>query len=521
MRSTVTAPARRWPRWRRNGLAAAAALVLAGCAVGPDFKTPDAPNVTDASHPYSAAPLPAQTAGAPTPGGAPQRLEPGADVPAQWWQMFGSPPLDALVRAALAHSPSLVAAQAALAQAQETYAADAGAKLLPSVSGQAGATREHASQAASTVPGGSTFSLYNTSVNVSYAIDAFGATRRTLEGLQAQVDYQRFQVEAAYLSLTGNLVTAAIQEASLRAQLRATLDVVDAQQQSLSVLQQQARLGAIAQQAVLAQRTQIAQTRALLPALEKALGQARHQIAALAGHLPGDGGLPEFELDSLRLPLALPVSLPSALVRQRPDIQASEALLHAASAQVGVATANQYPQFTLSASLAVQSGQLDKLFSASSQAWSLGAGLLAPIFNGGALQAQRRAAEAAYRMAQAQYQQTVLGAFVEVANALRALDSDAKALQAQANAESLARQSLSLLQQQYDVGALAVLPLLDAQRAVQQTRIARVQAQAARYADSAALFQALGGGWWNRGELAAAQGAAAFAPLPPPSGAAR
>jgi len=490
--------------------AIALALSLAGCAVGPDFKPPAPPRVADAAQPYTATPLPAATASAPGRGGAAQRYALGQDVPALWWQVFQSPALDRLIRSALEHSPTLASAQAALRQAQELYNADAGSKQLPAVTGQAGAARTRASEAASSVPGGITYNLFNASVNVSYSIDAFGATRRELEGLQAGIDLQRWQVEAAYLALTANLVTAAIQEASLRAQLQATLDVIAAQERSLAVVEQQGRLGAVAQQAVLAQRTQLAQTRAALPALDKALEQTRQQLAVLAGRLPDDREMPEFTLASLQLPRELPVTLPSELLRQRPDIQASEALLHAASAQVGVATANQYPQFTLSGSAGAQSLTLDKLFSGPARAWSLGGSVLGPLFNGGALQARRRAAEAAYDQALAQYQQTVLGAFLNVANTLRALDSDARALQAQAEAEALALQSLDLVAQQYQAGAVSSLALLDAERSVQQTRIAVVQAQAARYADTAALFQALGGGWWNRSELAQAAPPPAF-----------
>ena len=487
--------------WQRTSLAASIALALTACAVGPDFKPPDAPQAA-ADHPYTPAPLPAQTASAPGAGGAPQRFVSGDDIPAQWWQVYRSEPLDQLIRSALARSPTLASAQAALRQAQESYNADAGSKRLPSVTGQLGATRERVSEASSGVPGGSVFSLYSASVDVSYTIDAFGATRRELEGLQATVDYQRYQVEAAYLSLTANVVTTAIQEASLRAQLKATRDVLDAEAQSLAVVEKQAGLGGVARSAVIAQRVQLAQTRATLPALEKSLAQTRHQLAVYAGRLPSEDGLPEFGLESLQLPQDLPLSLPSSLVRQRPDIRASEALLHEASAQIGVATANLYPQLTLSGSIGAQSLKADKLFSSGSTAWSVGAGLLQPIFNGGSLQAKKRGAVAAFDAAQAQYQQTVLNAFLNVANTLRALDSDADALRAQAEAEALAHESLDLVSRQYKLGAVSYLSLLDSQRGYQQARVGLVQAQAARYADTAALFQALGGGWWNRPELA-------------------
>jgi NodT family efflux transporter outer membrane factor (OMF) lipoprotein len=492
---------------RRTRAAAALALGLfwlAGCAVGPDFKTPPAPVIADGSHPYTPVAVPAQTASAPGAGGASQRLVMGQDIPAQWWQLFRSAPLDRLIRSALTQSPTLASAQAALRQAQEQYSADAASRQWPGVTGEVGVTRERASQIASGVKGGAVYTLYNASVNVSYTVDAFGGSRRELEGLLAAVDYERYQVEAADLALTANVVTTAIQEASLRAQLQATQEVIATEASSLQVVEKQASLGAVPRSAVLAQQTQLAQTRATVPALDKALAQTRHQLAVYAGRLPGDSGLPEFSLDSLELPQELPLSLPSSLLRQRPDIQASEALLHQASAQIGVATANLYPQITLSGSVGAQSIQLDKLFSASSSAWSLGGGLLQPIFNGGALQARKRAAQAAFEQAQAQYQQTVLNAFLNVANTLRALDSDAQALSAQADAEGLAQQSLELTSQQYRVGAVSYLALLDAQRSYQQTRLGLAQAQATRYADTAALFQALGGGWWNRDATARA-----------------
>jgi len=491
------------PRTRRGiGVTVSIASILAGCAVGPDFKVPEPPSVANVTSPYTPVPVPDQTASAPGVGGAAQRFVNGQDIPALWWEAFRSDALDRLIRSALANSPTLAAAQAALRQARETYNADAGARQWPSVNGQLGVTRQRESQAASNAPGGVDFTLYNASVNVSYTVDAFGATRRELEGLQAAIDYQQYQVEATYLALTANVVTTAIQEASLRAQRRATEDVIEAESASLALVQRQATLGAVARGAVLAQQTQLAQTRATLPALDKALAQTRHQLAVYAGRLPSDAGLPEFSIDSLQLPQELPVSLPSALARQRPDIRASEALLHQASAQIGVATANLYPQITLSGSVGAQSLQLDKLFSGPSAAWSVGAGLLQPLFNGGSLQAKKRAAVAAYEQADAQYRQTVLNAFLNVANTLRALDSDAQTLSAQALAEGLARESLDLVTRQYQLGAVSYLGLLDAQRSYAQTRIALVQAQAARYADTAALFQALGGGWWGRAELA-------------------
>lgn len=468
---------------------------LSGCALGPDFKQPAAPAGADGG--YTPTPLPQQTASAPGTGGAAQQFAFGQEIPAQWWTLFRSPALDQLIRNALAQNPNMAAAEAVLREARENYNAQAGTLVYPSVSGQLGAARQKTSVASAGAAAG-VFNLYNASVNVAYSPDVFGATRRTLEGAQAAVDYQRFQLEATYLALSANVVTTAIQEASLRAQLQATREVLDALTRQLNVIEKQFEYGAIPRTTVLSQRNQVAQVAATVAPLEKALAAARHQLSVLAGKLPGEGGMPEFTLDSLTLPEQLPVSLPSALVRQRPDIRASEELLHQASAAIGVATAAQYPQITLSGSIGSASQTFGKLFESNTNAWSLAAGLTQPIFNGGALSARRRAAEAAYDGAAAQYRATVLAAFQNVADALRALDADAAALKAQAEAETLARESLTLAEQQYKLGGISYLVLLDAQRSYQQTHINLVQAQAARYADTAALFQALGGGWWNR-----------------------
>ncbi len=499
----------RRPPWRNTALAIAVGMALTACAVGPDFHAPEAPRVADASRPYTPVAAAAQTASAPGAAGAAQVFVDGRDIPATWWEIFHSAPLDALIRSALAQSPTLAAAQATLRQAQENYAADYGARQFPSISGQLTGARQRSAIDSGGVPAGSTYNLFSAGLDLSYTIDAFGGNRRELEGARAAVDYQRYQVEAAYLSLTSNVVATAIQAASLAAQLQATSDVVDAENKSLGVISKQVELGALARSAVLQQRTLVAQTQAQIPALQKALAQTRHQLAVLAGRLPGDDGLPAFDLASLDLPRELPVSLPSELVRQRPDVRASEALLHEASAQIGVATANLYPQITLSGGVNRQSLKLDKLFDTGTTGWSLAAGLVQPIFNGGSLQARKRAAVAGYDAAQAQYQQTVLNAFLGVANALRAIDTDAEALRTQAQAEALARESLDLVTRQYQLGAVSYLSSLDSQRSYLQARVALVQAQAARYADTAALFQALGGGWWNRPDAVVATGAAA------------
>jgi len=481
-----------------------AILVLSGCAVGPDYRPPEAPSVKT----YTAEGLPAETARARGTAGTVQRFNAGRDIPAEWWALFQSDQLDQVIREALHNNPTLAAAQATLRQARENLKAVAGSALFPSVNANASATRQKISGAAFGQPDNnfSPFTLYNASVQVSYPLDFFGGARRELEALKSQVDFQAFQLEAAYLTISANIVTTAIREASLRAQLRAMEEITVSEEKQLALVERQFQLGAVSRPDVLAQRAQLGQTRAQVPPLEKALFQTRHQLAVLAGKMPGDSGtVPTFELDMLRLPEDLPVSLPSTFVRQRPDIRASESLLHAANAQIGVAAANMLPQINLNASYGSEAVRTGALFSSGSGVWSLGAGLTQPIFHGGELTARKRAAVAAYDQAAAQYRAEVLQAFQNVADVLRALDADARALKAESEASDAAEESYELTQKQFSLGAVNYLSLLNAQRQYQQTRISLVQAQAARYADTVALFQSLGGGWWNRTENSGAK----------------
>jgi len=475
-------------------------LLLAGCMVGPDFRRPDAPS-TDR---YTEKPLPPETASTnAATGGAAQRFVAGGDLPAQWWSLYRSEPLDQMIRSGLADSPTLAAARATLRQAQENLIAQTGALMYPQVDANLSASRQKISNATFGLPGAQPiFNLYNASVNVSYTLDVFGGNRRQLEGLQSLVDYQNYQLEGAHLALTGNIVTAAIREAGLRAEIESTRQILAAEQEQVRRVTRQFDLGGVGRLELVAQRAQAAQTEATLPPLESQLAQTRHLLAVLIGKLPSETVVPEFSLDTLHLPEEIPVSIPSDLVRQRPDIRASEALLHQASAQIGVATANLYPQITLTGSFGAQSNQLHNLFAGPSL-WSIGAGLLQPLFHGGALEAERRAALAAYDAALAQYQETVLQAFRNVADVLRALDDDARTVKAQAEAEVLARDTLDLTRKQYQLGGTSYLTLLVAQRQYNAAQFALVLAQANRYADTAALFQALGGGWWNRGDAAA------------------
>jgi NodT family efflux transporter outer membrane factor (OMF) lipoprotein len=502
----------RRPPWRTTAMSVAVGLALSACAVGPDFHAPDAPKVADASHAYTPAALPAMPASAASPSYVAQRFVDGQDVSATWWEAFQSPALNALVQSALAHSPTVTAAQAALRQAEETYRAEYGSRVFPSVSANLSAARQrYALAQGEGIPAGATGNLFQGGLDLSYTLDIVGGNRRELESVRAAIDFQRYQVEATWLSLTSSVVATAIQEASLRAQLKVTQEVIENETKSLDVITRQVQLGALARSAVLQQQTLIAQSRAQLPALEKTLAQTRHQLAVLAGRLPGEEGLPTFDIDTLTLPRELPLSVPSALVRQRPDVRASEAQLHEASAQIGVATAALYPQITLSAGVDRQSLKLDKLFDTGVTGWKLLAGLTQPIFNGGALQARRRAAVAAYDAAQAQYQSTVLNAFLDVANTLRAIDTDADAVVATADAERLANESQALVARQYQLGAVSYLASLDAQRTWLSTRVSLVQARATRFTDTAALFQALGGGWWNAPDAVASAASASSA----------
>ncbi|MDR3580465.1 MAG: efflux transporter outer membrane subunit [Oryzomonas sp.] len=477
-------------------LVAAVCLAMCGCMVGPDFHVPAAPAATG----YTATALPAETVSTPAAGGAAQHFMLGADIPAQWWQMFHNPELDHLIRQALKDNPTLAAAQATLIQAQENLRARSGSVYYPSVDASFTGTRQQASGAAFGQPNAGTFvfSLLSATVGVSYALDVFGGGRRELEGLRSQVDYQRFQLEGTYLTLASNIVAAAVKDASLRAQLKATREIITLQERQLALVERQFQLGGASRTDTLAQQAQLAQSRTGLPPLEKELAQTRNLLAVYTGKLPSEAALPVFDLKKLNLPGELPLSLPSSLVRQRPDIRASEELLHAAGAQVGVATANLYPQITLNGSMGSQATSLQDLFAPGTFIWSLGAGLTQPLFHGGELTAKRRAAIAALDQAGAQYRETLLQAFQNVADVLQAIESDAAALKAQAEAERSARDSLELTQRQFALGAVNYLLLLNAERQHQQALLSLVQAQAARVADSAALFQALGGGWWNR-----------------------
>jgi NodT family efflux transporter outer membrane factor (OMF) lipoprotein len=492
----------------QNYLMVSVAVVgLAGCTLGPDFFHPTPPAIVG----YTSAPLPPETASADTIAGDAQRFLQDTDVPGQWWSLFRSPVLDSLVEQSLRANPDIDAAQAALRQAHESYLAQEG-PLFPQVNGTAAVSRQETSANGRAL--GAPFNLFNASVSVSYLVDVFGAVRRSVEASGALEENSRFQLEATYLTLTSNVITAAIQEASLDAQIAAIQDIITAQAQELDLLNQQFELGAVARGDVLAQQSQLASTQASLPPVQKQLEQTRNTLAILTGRFPAENQMPNLQLTDLQLPPDLPLSLPSKLIEQRPDIRASEALLHSASAQVGVATANLFPQFTITGSVIESSNEVGAFFSGTNTGWSVVAGLTAPIFRGGTLRAQERAAYDVFDRSAAQYRSTVLNAFANVANVLAALQLDAENVKTQLYAEQTAQQSLDITQERFQAGAIAYLSLLDAQRTYQQARIALVIAQANRFADTVALFQALGGGWWNRQDVPVLRDPTGFAGIP-------
>jgi NodT family efflux transporter outer membrane factor (OMF) lipoprotein len=477
--------------------AALYALTLAACAVGPDFQTPPPPPVES----FTPEARPATTVSSDVAGGAAQRFAIGRDIPGDWWRMFRSKAINDLVEEALTANPGVQAAQAALWQAKENIYAQQG-KLLPTVDANEQAERQRFSPASFGGTGPPfIFNLYQVTANVAYAPDVFGGVRRQIESNRAQADYERFQLEATLLTLTANVVTAAVQEASLRGQIVATIDIIKDQTAQLDVVRHQFEVGAAAKTDVLTQQSQVATTQATLPPLQKQLEQQRHVLLALTGHFPSELRRDRLTLDAIHLPTDLPVTLPAQLVQQRPDIRSAEEQLHQASAQIGVAVAARLPSFNLTADYGAVAPVPAQLFTPATIIWTIAANGAQPIFHGGTLMHQERAARAGYDQAEAQYRNTVLGAFQNVADSLRALQLDAATLRAQRNALRAASETLDLARGQYRLGAITYVTLLNAQRSYQQARLAVVQAQAARFADTAALFQALGGGWWNRNNV--------------------
>jgi NodT family efflux transporter outer membrane factor (OMF) lipoprotein len=473
---------------------------LTACAVGPNFKRPSPPTASG----YGSAPMQGEANTAGSTDSSTQRFVAGMDIPSQWWTLFKSPQLDRLVEQALKANPDVGAAQAALRQAHELYSAQ-WTSFFPVIQGNFSGAR--AKNALGTIANPSSlpqtnpyYNLYTAQLSVSYLPDVFGGTRRAVELAKTQVDSSRFQLEATYLTLSSNVVVTAVQEASLRGQIAATIRLLELQHQLTDKVQRQRMLGTASDLDVLAQQSSEAQTAQTLPPLQKQLGQTRDALTALLGRLPSDEPVETFRLDELTLPTDLPVSVPSTLIEQRPDVRQAEENLHATSAAVGVAIANMLPQFTINADIGSSALQLQKLFSPYTGFWDLGASLTETLFDAGALLHKKRAADAALDQAAAQYRGAVILACQNVADTLRALQADGDALRASADAERAAKRTFDLAQHQQALGTISAVAVLNAEQAYQQSELALVQAEANRYSDTAGLFQALGGGWWNRTE---------------------
>jgi NodT family efflux transporter outer membrane factor (OMF) lipoprotein len=483
---------------RRVLAVAVAAALLAGCMVGPNFHRPAPPTVSG----YTPEPLLPSTAAAPVPGGASQSFAQGADLAGQWWTLFGSPQVDDLVQRALKANPDLEAARAALKAAHQAWLVQRGT-LLPTADVSYEGTREKASGALS--PPLSTpndlFTLHTVTLNVAYTADVFGGLRRQIENVKAQEDNQRFQSEAVFLTLTSNVVAGAIQEASLREQIAANQRLIALASDVLRILRAQKQLGQVTGVDVATQEAALAQAEQALPPLEKQLAAQRDQLADLTGRAPSEDQDAPVRLASLTLPAQLPLSVPSKLVDQRPDVRAAEANLHAASAEIGVAIANRLPNFTLSGQAGGASTVFSSLFADPNTFWAASGMVAQPIFEGGQLLHKQRQAEALYEQSRAQYRSAVLSAFQNVADSLQAIQADSRALAAAAQAETAAETALNITRKQLTAGQVAGINVLLAEELYQQALLARVQAQGARFADTVALFQALGGGWWNRKDL--------------------
>ena len=494
----------------RGTLMAGAALAMAGCAVGPNYHRPaDTPVAKD----FAPAPLTGTTTGvAGLTGGDPEHFVLGRDIAFAWWKEFGSAKLDALVDKALANNPNLTAANAALKAAHEQTAAQrgffyptVGAEFTPSrqqVAGNLGSNdpglQGNGNVLTATPPQSLTYTFYTAQLGLSYTPDVFGANRRSVESLKAQEQATRYQMEAAYIALTTNVVAAALQEASLGAQIKASEAYVAANRHALDILQEQQRQGLVMALDVAQQESALAAAQATLPPLRKQLEQTHDLIRALAGTLPDDPIDVHFDLDSFRLPHDLPLSLPAKLLDQRPDVRAAEEQLHSASAQVGVATAARLPQFTITAAYGGAASEVGQLFSTGGPFWNIIGDVTQTIFDGGTLLHRKHAADQLLIQARAQYKATVINAFQNVADTLQAIHADSDGLVAADYAERAARKARDVTSDQYKAGYVNYQTLLAAEATWQQSVANLVQARTNRFGDAAALYLALGGGWWNR-----------------------
>ena len=460
-----------------------AAAFLSGCAVGPDFERPAAPPTVT----YTRAPSAAKASVLPA-----QSLAAGADVPAKWWALFHSSALDLMEEEALKANPDLEAARASLSEARELYLAQRGG-LLPAVgiSGQVQRVKDSSVVSPTLATPVPEFTLFTGQASLSYRLDLFGGVRRGVEQMRAVAEQERYQYEAAYLSLTTNVAMAAIQAASLRDQIQAEDYLIAAARKLLEIERRQQDLGQVSGADVAAQALALAQAEAALPPLRKALAQQEDILAALGGQVPSEATVPVLKLSDFTLPQTLPVSLPSSLVNQRPDIRAAEAA-------VGVAEADRLPDLEISAGFGGASTVLSNLLSPGNQAWSVAAGIAQPIFAGGALVHKQKAAEAHLDQSRARYRSTVVAAFQNVADTLYAIEHDSDAVKADAAALDAARKALGVAEARARRGAMSGGSVLTIQQSYQSVLMTMVQAEATRLADAVMLFQALGGGWWNR-----------------------
>ena len=469
--------------------------LLGGCAVGPNFVRPAAPDTDRYTHE-------AQPEATVKADGQAQHFTPGTDIPADWWRLFKSPQLDAVVRQAISNNPTLQAAEASLRQSQDNLRAGYGLYFPQGQAGVSASRQLTAPVQQGSQSSGSIFNLFTASGTISYTLDVFGGKRRTVEGLRAQADSQRYESKAAFLALSANVVNTSVARSAYMAQIRATEQLIELENQQLHLAETQVRAGTAPYSTVLSVRSLISANQALLAPLEQNASQAEHLLAMLEGVVPSKANLPDIDLAELSLPADLPLSLPSDLVNQRPDILSSEALMHLASANIGIATAAMFPSFSLSGTYGGASTTLANL-SAVSKFWSIGPTATTPVFQGNSLWYVRRASIDAYQQSQATYRQTVLGAFEQVADTLKALEHDAEELQAQVEAQRAAGEALNLLQVNYRAGLVAFPDVLTADVQFHQATIGWLQALAQRHQDTVALFVALGGGWWNEARPAA------------------
>ena len=485
-----TAGASKAGSWPLRTLCGATLLALAGCAVGPDFVRPEPPPVTR----YTQGAEPTTTISA---DGQAQHFDQGAKIAADWWRLFNSTKLDILIKEVIAGNQNLQAAQASLRQSQDNLRAGYGI-FFPQLDAGFDVTRQKFSpvRIGSSSPS-SIFNLFTLSATVSYALDVFGGERRAVESLQAQVDVQRATVLGTYIALSGNVVNTIIARAAYREQIDATEQIIGMLSEQVRITELQVQAGTVPYVNVLTLRSQMAAFQATLPSLRQKFDQTGHLLATLAGRTPAEWAPPQVSMADLTLPGDLPITLPSGLVHQRPDILAAEAQLHSAAATIGVATAALFPSFTLNGTYGQNNSALNDLFTGSSNFWSLGANASAPLFHGGTLWFQRQAAIDGYQQSLATYRQTVLNAFAQVADTLRAVEHDAETLKAQSQALSAADESLQIIQANYQAGLVNLLQILIANTLYHQARIGYLQAQAQRFQDTVALLVALGGGWWN------------------------